>query len=47
MLDQLDQERAKPIPAAVGGQALGDLAASFGEPLRGGLGGWGGGMHAT
>jgi hypothetical protein len=46
-LDQLDQERANPIPAAVGGQALGDLAASFGEPLRRGVGGWGGGVHAT
>ena len=47
MLDQLDQERAKPIPAAVGGQALGDLAASFGEPLRRGGGGGGGGVQAA
>jgi hypothetical protein len=45
-LDQLDQERANPIPAAAGGQAFGDLAASFGEPLRRGLGGWGAGVHA-
>jgi hypothetical protein len=46
-LDQLDQERANPIPAALGGQAFGDLAASLGEPLRRGVGGWGGGVHAT
>jgi hypothetical protein len=46
-LDQLDQQRGQPIPAAVGGQALGDLAASFGEPLRGGFWGWGGGVHAA
>ena len=46
-LDQMDQQRGQPIPAAVGGQALGDLAEPFGEPLGGGLGGWGGGVHAT
>ncbi len=46
-LDQLDQQRGQPIPAAVGGQALGDLAEPFGEPLGGGVGGWGGGVHAT
>ena len=46
-LDQMDQQRGQPIPAAVGGQALGDLAEPFGEPLGGGVGGWGGGVHAT
>jgi hypothetical protein len=46
-LDQMDQQRGKPIPAAVGGQALGDLAASFGEPLGGGFWGWGGAVHAA
>ena len=46
-LDELDQRREKPIPAAVGGQALGDPAEAFGEPLGGGLRGWDGGVHAT
>jgi hypothetical protein len=44
-VDQTDQQRGQPAPAAVGGQALGELAEFLGEPILGGVRGWGGGVH--
>jgi hypothetical protein len=40
-VDQTDQQRRQPVPAAVRGQVFGEL----GERLLGGLWGWGCGVH--
>ena len=46
-LDQMDQQRGQPIPAAVGGQALGDSRRTVRRTARWRLGGMGWGVHAT
>jgi hypothetical protein len=47
VVDETDQERGQSIPVAVGGQAVGEFFDALGEPLLGGLRGWGGGVHAV
>jgi hypothetical protein len=42
-VEQTDQQRPQPVPAAVGDKALRDLGQSLGEAM---LGGWGGLVHA-
>ncbi len=44
-VDQTGQQRGQPTPAAVGGDVPGEFFETLGEPLLGGVGGWGDGVH--